>query len=772
MRLDNRNSSCSIGSGLKELISRTTVYKHSVQEKHDMPPVPTTLRVLALFCLLCFVNAASAQDAELLPRPPELEPAIQFWTRVYTEVDTESGFLHDANNLAIIYQRVEYDRPELELQRTRIQDALKVLGSGKRTGLTSFEQDILGLWPASVSNDTLTTAANNVRFQLGQSDRFVEGLVRSGAYRDHINSVVRAKNLPIELGALPHVESSFHPGAYSSVAAAGMWQFMRTTGQRFMRIDHIVDERMDPYTATYAAMSLLEHNYRVLGTWPLALTAYNHGTGGMNRAVRETGTTRIEQIIMHYKGPSFGFASRNFYPQFLAVLDVERQAQTLFGVLQLDPHPQYDEIELEAYVEAQTLADTLGITLEHLKFDNPALRPVVWDGSKRIPQGYVVKVQRNSLRAPLAQLISQIPADQRFPIQTPDLAYVVQSGDSLSAIARRFSTSVAQLTSLNQLADSHRIRVGQRLLLPQDSAAATGQTSAQIAATASAGIGRTAGGTYNVRRGDTLSSIARRSGVTELALLQTNNIDHPDRIYPGQTLRMPGSTVSEPVVYVTPREPVAVPLPEPVAAPAPVLAALTIVEDLVPLLEVAPDDAAAGVPAVDASAAAIESLSVEASNAQVEVDLAADPSDYSVAANQSIEIQASETLSHYADWLGVSSARLRQLNNLRASAPVVMGDRLVMDFANVPVAEFELKRRQFHLQEQQEFFRQYRIRNVDQYKVAMNDNIANLARQKYSVPMWLLRQYNPALNFRQIQIGETVAFPVLEPVQLQGSSGG
>ena len=93
-----------------------------------------------------------------------------------------------------------------------------------------------------------------------------------------------------------------------------------------MRIDHIVDERMDPYTATYAAMSLLEYNYRILGTWPLALTAYNHGTGGMSRAVRDTGSNKIDDIIANYKGPSFGFASRNFYPQFLAVLDVYPRA--------------------------------------------------------------------------------------------------------------------------------------------------------------------------------------------------------------------------------------------------------------------------------------------------------------------------------------------------------------------------------------------------------------------------------------------------------------
>src|SRR5690606_31302286 len=114
-----------------------------------------------------------------------------------------------------------------------------------------------------------------------QSDRFREGLVRSGAYRDHIESVIAARGLPPELVILPHVESSFHPGAFSSVAASGMWQFMRETAQRFMRVDLVVDERLDPWVATEGAMELLEYNYGRLGTWPLALTAYNHGTNGM-----------------------------------------------------------------------------------------------------------------------------------------------------------------------------------------------------------------------------------------------------------------------------------------------------------------------------------------------------------------------------------------------------------------------------------------------------------------------------------------------------------
>lgn len=719
-----------------------------------------------LMCMLSLFWAACAQAQDLLPRPAALEPAIKFWTRVYTEVDTQNGFLHDANNLAIVYQRVHYDRPEIERQRTQIQEALKVLASGKRSGLSDIEQHILALWPSSVSNSTLATAANNVRFQLGQSDRFVEGLIRSGAYRDHIDSVVRAKNLPIELSALPHVESSFHPGAYSSVAAAGMWQFMRATGQRFMRIDHIVDERMDPYTATYAAMSLLEYNYRILGTWPLALTAYNHGTGGMSRAVRETGSNKIEDIIANYKGPSFGFASRNFYPQFLAVLDVERQAQTLFGVLQLDPSPQYLEFEMDSFVEAQTLADALGVTLEHLKFDNPALRPVVWEGGKRIPKGFVVKVQKSQLNGSLDALLARVPNSERYPIQTPDIAYVVQKGDSLSAIARRFKTSVAQLTSLNQISNSHRISIGQRLLLPQDTAATTGQTSAQIAAVAprSNTTARSNEDSYSVRRGDTLSTIARRFNVSELSLLQENNIDHPDRIYPGQTLKMPGQTPAntQPVVYMPPNE--APVKPTAVAAAEPVQ--LQLIEELLPPVnddeEVLESTQADG--EEDFAVAIEDTRSVEQRNEALSDDLAADPSDYSVAANNSIEIQASETLGHYADWLGLRSADLRRLNRMSSSQPVVIGRRLMLDFSQVSVAEFELKRRQFHLEEQQEFFRQYRIDNVAEYKVLPNDNIANLARRKYSVPMWLLRQYNPDLNFQQVQIGQTVVFPVLQPI--------
>ena len=112
-------------------------------------------------------------------------------------------------------------------------------------------------------------------------------------------------------------------------------------------------------------MSLLEYNYSVLGTWPLALTAYNHGAGGISRAVRETGTTDIEKIVANYRGRRFGFASRNFYAQFLAVVHVENNARQYFGDVRYDSAPNFFEVETDAYIDAEVFANSVGVASIH-----------------------------------------------------------------------------------------------------------------------------------------------------------------------------------------------------------------------------------------------------------------------------------------------------------------------------------------------------------------------------------------------------------------------
>jgi len=751
-----------------------------------------------LTLLLCGASANSvAQSGVNFPRPPELQPAVDFWVKVYTEVDTRSGFLHDSQNLSVIYERLPLDRREIERNRERIRADLRVLATGKRTGLTTSQQRILALWPDDVSNQTLRAAASNVRWQLGQSNRFLGGLQRSGAYRDHINRVIAEKNLPPELVVLPHVESSFNPSAFSSVSAAGMWQFTRATGQRFMRIDHIVDERMDPYIAANAAMSLLEYNYSVLGTWPLALTAYNHGAGGIARGVRQTGTTDIEDIVANYRGRAFGFASRNFYAQFLAVLEVEKNADRYFGDVRFDPAPEFVEVRTDAFIDAEIFARSLGISLEQLRADNAALRPVVWEGGKRIPRGFPVKVRSQFARS--ANLLAEIPTDYKFSVQTPDIAYVVERGDSLSVIARRFNTSVGELVSLNQLASRNRIQIGQRLLLPQDN------VNAQQLVEAEERIMED--GVYTVRRGDTVSLIAARYGITEQRLLGINGIQDRHRIYPGQELRLPGvgdEGASLAVIdgNLRPTPPTEVQFADQavevevqdsggdneavVITPVPEIPEtddpetngiradgdaspeqLALVDELLPPAAVLPDNQEMEAPVTTAEGEAVAldpELDVTESNEQLTELLEADPSDYTVASDNSVEIQASETLGHYADWLGIRAWDLRRLNGMAFRDPVIIGERLTLDFSQVNIDEFELKRRDFHSSLQGEFFSNFRIQDVETYQVRRGDNIGAIARSRYSTPIWLLRQYNPQLDFNRIQIGQEIVFPLLETV--------
>jgi membrane-bound lytic murein transglycosylase D len=418
----------------------------------------------------------------------------------------------------------------------------------------------------------------------------------------------------------------------------------------------------------------------------------------------------------------------------------------------------------------------------------------VWEGNKRIPRGFPVKLRREAVAS--KNVLAMISNDFKFPVQTPDIAYVVEKGDSLSVIARRFSTSVTRLVSLNQLTSRNRIQIGQRLLLPQDDSNPVLLASASLSSD----------GLYSIRRGDTVSVIAARYGVTEQALMRVNGISDPRRIYPGQQIALPGFQSESVLLAVND----AVPAPDPLQlvndleAPAAESAAtknittasstrapsvsqiesledasledapvassvqLALNETVLPPAAVLPDNQELETPVTleDGQAVALDpALDVAESNEQLTEALAADPSDYSVASNNTVEIQASETLGHYADWLGIRAWDVRRLNNMAFRDQVIIGKRLSLDFSRVNIVEFEQQRREFHSTLQREFFANYRIQDVEQYQLRRRDNIGRIARNDYSTPIWLLRQYNPGLDFNRIQIGQQIVFPLLERVR-------
>ncbi len=711
---------------------------------------------IACFALLLSgmgIIPAFAQSDQF-PAPESLRPAIEFWKRVYTEADTRSGYLHDDLHLDIVYEHLKFGEDVTSRQRRRATDAarrkyrgiLNRLAQGNHDSLDAEERRVLELWPEGTSAKEFGDAAGRLRFQLGQSDRFLAGLRRSERWMPYIESVLRERGLPLELAVLPHVESSFTPTAYSRVGASGLWQFTRSTGLRYMRIDHIVDERRDPFISTHAAARLLEDNYAVTQSWPLAITAYNHGLAGMRRAIDQLNSRDIGKVVAEYRGRTFGFASRNFYAAFAAALEIDQNPEQYFDEVSYDAPLSTSVIETTDYMSVDTIADATGLSISELRSHNPALLDTVWAGDKLVPRGFPLRLP-SRIEAATEVALNAVPESERFARQYPDLQHRVARGDTLWDIARKYDVSVNSLIRANGLRSGNLIRIGQVLTLPVDAGTAT-----------LAGI-QEAGGTYTVRRGDTMAVIANRFGTSTQALLAANALADPDRINIGQRLLIPGAAVaassdsSQADAEATPAIAVAATVTE--NTESPLVAAQSASNDSGSVLEPIIVTGFALLQHIVADAAAVEPPR------NVSVDLSADPSDYSVAADGTIEVQAHETLGHYADWLEVRTQSLRDLNGMAFGRTVNYGQRIRLPFDNVDSATFEQRRMQYQQQIQEEFFSVYHIADVTEHVVRPGESLWILAQRRYNVPVWLLRQYNPDVDLDRINPGTVVKFPNL-----------
>ncbi|MDG1249205.1 MAG: transglycosylase SLT domain-containing protein [Gammaproteobacteria bacterium] len=651
-----------------------------------------------------------AVQAEDFPKPTSLQKDVGFWLKVYTEVTTRQGYIHDAQNLAVIYDRIDLgddrrkNRKKIKQIKKEYAKALHKIANGKRINLSRNEARVLQLWGAEVSNERLLQAAEDIRFQLGQSNRFKQGVIRSGEWRDYIDSVFSDMGLPKELAILPHVESSFNPNAYSRVGAAGLWQFIRATGRRYMTIDYIVDERMDPFAATRAAARLLQYNHEIIHSWPLALTAYNHGLASMRRAVNTIGTRDIEVIVRNYKGRYFGFASRNFYVAFLAALEVDQNPEKYFGPLNKNQPYDYSIFKLKHYISAKDLSKASGISIEKLRQHNRSLLEPVWNGSKHIPKGFLLRIPKAGQDRSLQSVVLAMPADQRHRQQTPDVEHRVVRGDTLSEIAKRYGYKVSELRAVNGIGSRNIIRIGQKLRLPVDSA-------------------------------------------ERLASVRLAKIDQAT------------SLIAKPSVAGTVKS------AEVKADDLPVKNVVVKNEEVIEIVESltqAPTEHIAE--GIDNTPVATDSAEVEESAEVIEANLLSDPSDYTVAADLTIQVQASETLGHYADWLDIRASRLRKINKMRYGKPVIVGHRISLDFSQVNVEQFERKRLAFQQQLQGEFFDLYRIASTYTHTVKRGESLWVLTLRKFKVPLWLLIQHNPDLDLNKIHPGIQLVVPGLVPV--------
>ena len=737
------------------------------------------------------VLAAADARAYDFPVPSALAPRVDFWTRVYTEVGTDGGLIHDTDHLGVVYEVVRAPtnralRSRSKQAKAKYRGILKKLALGRRSNLSAEEQRVLALFPKDVSKRTLAHAADRVRFQLGQANKFEAGLQRMGRWEGYIRRALRERGVPEDLVALPHVESSYNPKAYSHAGASGLWQFMPATARMYMRVDHVMDERRDPYTASVSAARLLKANYEKTGAWPLAITAYNHGAGGMQRAVRQVGSRDISRIIARYRSRTFGFASKNFYTSFLAARRINRNPAKYFGTIRKDPPENPEIVPLDHYYSVATLSRHLQIPVATLKEHNPALLSPVWGGQKRVPKHYTVRLPRRPDKPTGKAMLAAVPAGERYAEQTVDKRYRVRRGDTLSKIARRFRVRESELVSLNGLRSRHRIRVGQVLEIPVKGG---GQPASSRSATASRvpepapadglykvrrgdslgkiaarfgvsqrdlqrknkirnasriypgqvlqipGGARTAspdarpvkGGVYTVRRGDTLHSIAKRMGTSEATLVELNGLKSRHRIQVGQTLYLPGSKsapAKEPTARATPKE-------EPAASPSPAPPPAKAAASTAPVIE--------------------------------RTRLPLGPERYAVDAKGRIEVQPDETLGHYAEWLETTASSLRSRNGLPAGRPLPLGRTVTLDFSRVGKADFEERRLAHHRTIQQRFFSAYEVDGATDYVLRSGDTLWKLSRGEKAVPVWLLRDYNPELDLAALRAGQRMKIPTIKP---------
>ncbi len=282
-----------------------------------------------------------------------------------------------------------------KVERARFEGLLRGIDDKRATPalLTAEERRVYDLFADLDDPGRFKRASEEVRVQRGLKERTATALQTSGKYLAAMEDVFAREGLPTQLTRLPLVESSFNEQAYSKVGAAGIWQFMPSSARTYMRLNQVVDDRADPWLSTEAAARHLKDDYALLGDWPLAVTAYNHGRSGLARGLKLVQGNSLTDLIERYDDKRFGFASRNFYAEFLAASDVERNHAQHFGYVQRHEPLRFDQVQTTGYyIPYKTLLRLSGTDEATFRRLNPAYRPDVIEGKLYVPPGHTLRL--------------------------------------------------------------------------------------------------------------------------------------------------------------------------------------------------------------------------------------------------------------------------------------------------------------------------------------------------------------------------------------------
>jgi membrane-bound lytic murein transglycosylase D len=344
--------------------------------------------------------------------PSALKGSVSFWLKIYTQYSSRQLVIYDLTEPSHIYEVMDFrdiaksarNEMAFEIMRnrrisktvSRYRSAFRHLAKNPNPPHPTLEEvAILRALPKVVSHFNFALLSEHLRTQSGQSDNISKGLAVGKNYFPRMEDLFLRMGLPVELTRLCLVESSFDLRSHSRAGATGVWQFLPSSGKEFLMIDdqYQIDERVSPLKATVAAGRLLKRNYVTLKNWALAITAYNHGMGGLLRGHSSPNPRKIWDLF-NASHSRLGFASKNYYAEFLAVLHAEayrdiffRQPEIGAEVSRADPIALFTQFEkLKRPTLAEAFSKARGISLRVFQLLNPDIRDI----HRPIPPGFKV----------------------------------------------------------------------------------------------------------------------------------------------------------------------------------------------------------------------------------------------------------------------------------------------------------------------------------------------------------------------------------------------
>lgn len=345
-----------------------------------------------------------------------------------------------------------------------------------------------------------------------------------------ITSEVRKRNMPMELALLPIVESAFDPFAYSHGRASGIWQFVPWTGKRYgMKLNWWYDGRRDIYASTKGALDYLQRLYNYFDhDWLLALAAYNSGEGNVRKAIKRNQRKHKPTDFWSLKLPK---ETQAYVPKLLALADLVRQPET-YGLHfnAIENKPFLKRVPIGSQIDLGLAADLADLSMEEIYKYNAAFNR--WATAPDGPHYLHIPVDRAS---GFEKKLKKLPSRARIKW----IRYKVRTGDSLSTIARKFSTTKKLILSVNQL-NNNLIRIGQKLMIPTATRSLSQYSLSADRRLAKITQRKRRGSKikHRVKAGDNLWDISRKYKVNIRKLAKWNGMATTDKLSVGRSLNV------------------------------------------------------------------------------------------------------------------------------------------------------------------------------------------------------------------------------------------